>query len=100
MGMEVESKQADGAGDDGKEVLLVFYPTGESEERNIDVTPRMMDLALMGFLAVAITRWDPKDTRYYTICGKEGLSECLRNAVLNETGSLVREALKGSEPLN
>ena len=99
MGMEVDNEQNNGAGDSGKEALLVFCPTGESEEGKIDITPRMMDLALMGFRPVAITRWDPQDTRYYTIFSTEDISEPLRNAVLNEAGSLVREALEASEVL-
>ena len=60
----------------------------------------MLDLGLMGFLPVAITRWNPEDTRYYAIFAKEKLSESLRNAVFKETGTLVREALVGLELLN
>jgi hypothetical protein len=94
MGMEVGNKQDTGACDSGKEVLLVYCLTGESEEGNIDVTLRMTDLALMGFAPVAITRWDPQDTDSYMIFAKEGLSESLTNAVLNEAGSVVREHWK------
>jgi hypothetical protein len=97
MGMEVDNEQNNGAGDSGKEALLVFCPTGESEEGKIDITPRMMDLALMGFWPVVITRWNPENTRYYAIFAKEGLSQMMGNAVLKETGSLVREALGVSE---
>jgi hypothetical protein len=97
MGMEVDNEQNNGAGDSGKEALLVFCPTGETEEGNIDVTPRMKDFALMGFRPVAITRCNPEDTRYYAIFAKEGLSAAMQNAVLEETGTLVREALEGSE---
>lgn len=97
MGMEAEDAQDRGAGDSGKEALIVFCPTGESEEGNIDVTPRMMDLALMGFRPVAITRWNPEDTRYYAIFAKDDLSQLLRNAVLNEAGNVVRDAVEALE---
>jgi hypothetical protein len=100
MGMEAEEAQDKGAGDPGSNVLLIFCPTGESEEGKIIVTQRMLDLEFMGMRPVAITRWNPEDTRYYAIFAKEGLSESLTNAVLNEAGSLVREALLGSELLN
>jgi hypothetical protein len=93
MGKEAEEAHDNCAGDTGSKVLLIFCPTGESEEGNIDVTPRMMDLALMGFLPVAITRWNPEDIRYYMIFAKDDLSESLKNAVLDEAGSLVQEAL-------
>jgi hypothetical protein len=94
MGLETNNKQDTGAGADGNEVLLIFCPTGESEEGKIDVTLRMTDLALMGFAPVAITRWDPQDSDSYMIFAKEGLSESLTNAVLNEAGSVVREHWK------
>jgi hypothetical protein len=97
MGMEVESKQDTGAGGSGKEALLVFCPTGESEEGKTDITQRMLDLELMGMRPVAITRWNPADPCNYTIFAKEGLSNSMQNAVLNDTGSLVREAMEGSE---
>jgi hypothetical protein len=99
MGLEVENEHYAGAGGSGKEALLVFCPTGESEEGQIDVTLRMTDLALMGFAPVAITRWDPQDTDSYMIFAKEGLSDSLTDAVLNEAGNVVREALEGSELL-
>ena len=97
MGLEVENKQDTGAGVDGKEVLLIFCPTAESEVGTIDTTPRMMDLELMGFRPVAITRWNPADPGNYAIFAKEGLSKSLRSAVLNDTWNLLREALEGSE---
>ncbi|SPE25284.1 hypothetical protein SBA5_490059 [Candidatus Sulfotelmatomonas gaucii] len=97
MGLEVESKRDTGASDDGKEALLIFCATSESGAGNIDITPRMMDLALMGFAPVAIARWDPADIRYCKIFATEGLSQVIQNAVLKETGSLVREALEASE---
>jgi hypothetical protein len=97
MGMEVESKQDTGDGESGKEVLLVFCRTSESAEGEIVVTPRMLDLELMGMRPVAITRWNPLDTRYYAIFAIENLSDSLRNAVLNDTWNLLREALEDSE---
>lgn len=60
----------------------------------------MKGLALMGFLPVANARWNPQDTRYYAIFAKEGLSDAMQNAVLNEADSVVREALVGSKLLN
>lgn len=97
MGMETENEQYAGAGEGGQEVILLFCPTGETEVGKIDVTPRMMDLELMGFRPVAITRWNPADPGNYAIFAKEGLSESLQKAVLNDTWNLVREALEGSE---
>ena len=70
MGLDAEIMQGTGAGDSGKEALLVFCPTGESEEGKIEVKPRMMDLALMGLWPAAIVRWNPQDTRYYAIFAK------------------------------
>lgn len=99
MGLEVRNKQDTRAGDPGSNVLLIFCPTAESEVGKIDTTRRMMDLALMGFAPVAITRWNPKDIRYYSVFAKEGLSQIMHNAVLKETGTLVREALEGLELL-
>jgi hypothetical protein len=99
MGMEVENEHYTSAGGSVKEAVLIFCPTGELEEGQIDVTLRMTDLALMGFAPVAITRWDPQDTDSYMIFAKEGLSESLTNAVSNEAGNVVREALEGSELL-
>ncbi len=99
MGMEAEEAQDKGAGDPGSNVLLIFCPTAESEVGKIDTTPRMMDLALMGFAPVAITRWNPEDSRYYSVFAKDGLSQIMHNAVLKETGTLVREALEGPELL-
>jgi len=100
MGKEAEDAQDRGAGDSGSNALLIYCPTTESEEEYIDITPRIIDLEFMGFRPVAITRWNPQDTRYYAIFAKEGLSESLRIAVLNEAGTLVREALEGFELLN
>jgi hypothetical protein len=60
MGMDVETKQCTGAGDSDKEILLVFCPTGESEDGKIDFTPRMLDLGLMGLRPVAIHHGDCK----------------------------------------
>lgn len=100
MGMEAEEAQDKGAGDPGSNVLLIFCPTAESEVGKIDTTPRMMDLALMGFAPVAITRWNPEDTRYYMIFATENLSEAVQNAVLRKAGNLVRAALLDSEFLN
>lgn len=100
MGMEVESRQNSGAGGCGKEALLVFCPTGETEEGTIETTQRMLDLELMGFRPVAITRWNPDDIRYYKIFAKEGLSEMMKSAVLDGTWSLLCEALGVSELLN
>lgn len=97
MGLELENNQDTSAGDCGKEVLLVFCLAGESEDGKIDVTPRMLDLELMGMRPVAITRWNPADPGNYTIFAKEGLSETLQKAVLEETWNLLREALEGSE---
>lgn len=97
MGMETENEQYAGAGDSSKEVLLVFCPTGESEEGKIDVTPRMLELERMGLRPVAVTRWNPADPGNYTIFAKEGLSKLMQNAVLNDTWNLLREALEGSE---
>jgi hypothetical protein len=99
MGMEVDNEQNNGAGGNGKEALLVFCPTGETEEGNIDVTPRMKDFALMGFRPVAITRCNPADPCNYTIFAKDGLSKPMQNAVLNDTWHLLREAMEGSELL-
>jgi hypothetical protein len=92
MGMEVESKQDTGAGGSGKEVLLAFCPTGESEEGTIDITPRLLDLEPMGFRPVTISRWNPVGPCNYTIIAKEGLSEALQNAVFNDTWILLHEA--------
>jgi hypothetical protein len=100
MGIEAKNVQDGSADDSSSNVLLSFCPTAESEEGKIDVTSRMTDLALKGFQPFAITRQNPEDTRYYMIFAKEGLSESLRNAVLNEAGSLVREALEASELVN
>jgi len=50
---------------------LIFCVTGESEEGKIRVTPRMMDLAQMGFQPVAIARGDPGDIRNYKIFANE-----------------------------
>ena len=97
MGLELENKHDTCAGVDGKEALLVFCPTGETEQGKIDVTPRMLDLELMGMRPVAITRWNPADPGNYAIFAKEGLSKSLRSAVLNDTWNLLREALEGSE---
>ena len=69
-------------------------------ERIVTFRVLMLDLGLMGFLPVAITRCDPEDTCFFAIFAKEDLSEPLRNAVLNEGGSLVQKALQGSESLN
>ena len=99
MGMDVETKQGTGAGDCSNEALLVFCPAGESGEGNIDVTPRMMDLALMGFQPVVITRWNPADPCNYTIFAKDGLSKPMQNAVLSDTWNLLRAAMEGSELL-
>ena len=96
MGLEVGSKHDQGAGDDSENVLLIFCPTGESEAGKVDVTPRMMELASMGFRHVAITRWDPRDTSYYVICAKEEtLSEAVRDAILEDAAHIVSEAMNG-----
>src|ERR1700759_424532 len=87
MGMEVENEHYTSAGGSDKEAVLIFCPTGESEEGQIDVTLRMTDLALMGFAPVAIARWDPQDIDSYMIFAKEGISESLAKAVLNEADS-------------
>jgi hypothetical protein len=77
MGLEFESKQDAGAGYDGTNSLLIFCVTGESEEGKIRVTPRMMDLAQMGFQPVAIARGDPGDIRNYKIFANEYIPEVL-----------------------
>jgi hypothetical protein len=100
MGLEVKDKYDTGAGDSGEGVLLVFCPGGESEGGKIDITTRMMDLALMGFAPVAITRWDPSDHANYVTLAKEGLSKVMQDAVLTEAGRLGREAVEALELWN
>jgi|ERR1035437_3263686 hypothetical protein len=97
MGREFEIDLEDGTGESCNEALLMFCPTGELEEDKIAITPRMKDLALMRFWPIAITRRNPKDTRYYKMFVTKDLSETLDYAVSSEGESLVREALEGSE---
>src|ERR1700722_3588983 len=82
---------------DNKSALLIFCPTGESVAGRIDVTQRMMDLALMGFQPAAITRWNLQGTRDYVIFRKEDLSDALRNAVLKDAGNIVCKAIEDFE---
>ena len=97
MALEHVTKQIAGAGDDSKNVLLIFCPTGETAGK-VDVTQRMMELGSMGFQFVAITRWDPRDTSYYVICAKEeSLSEAVGDALLKDAPDVIRKAMNGFE---
>jgi len=97
MGLEVESRQDTRVGESINNALLVYCPTGESEEGKIDDTPQMTDLALMGFSPVAIIRGNPVDIREYVILSKENLSAALKNAVLEEAARIIRKTSEGSD---
>jgi hypothetical protein len=97
MGREFEIDPEDGTGGSCNEALLIFCPTGELEGGKIAITPRMKALALMRFWPVAITRRNPKDTRYYAMFAVKDLPEALDYAVSSEGESLVREASESSE---
>ena len=97
MGLEVESKNGAAACDESKSALLVFCPTADLGEGKISVTPRMMDLSLMGFRHVAIVRWCTDGNDVYVIFATENLSEALRNAVLEDVGNIVRKAIEDFE---
>ena len=95
MALEHVNTQNTGAGDDSKSVLLIFCPTGETAGK-VDVTPRMLELARMGFQFVGATRWDPQDMSYYLICAKEeSLSEAVRDALLKDAPEIVWKAMNG-----
>ena len=83
--------------DSRRRVLLIYCPTSELGQGKIEVTTRMKDLGLMGFVPVAIARGDPEDIFDFSIYATDGLRDSLRITVLNDSVKIVLEALEKSE---
>jgi hypothetical protein len=80
-------------GDPRKRVFMICCPTCELGQSKIEVTPRMRDLALMGFRPVAIARGDPEDVSEFVILAKAGLPLEIADALAAEGIGMVRNAL-------
>jgi hypothetical protein len=96
MALDTNDRQQSDASENNK-TLLLFCPTIDSAQGQIVVTSRMFDLARMGFRDIAITRWCPSDKSAYAILSREGLSEAMRNTVLEDAHHLVVDAIEHLE---
>jgi hypothetical protein len=83
--------------DSRRRVLLIYCPTIELGQGKIEVTTRMKDLALMGFVPVAIARSNPADIFDFSIYATDGLPNSMKTAVFNDSVKIVLEALEKSE---
>ena len=97
MGLEADSDQHTASGNNNRATLLISCPTADYGAGRIKVTPRMFDLARMGFRDIAVTRWCPNDKSAYAIFSRQSLSEAMRNAVLKDAGDLVSDAVERLE---
>ncbi len=80
-----------------KEVLLIFCPTKETDEGFVEVSPRMKDLALMGFQPVALVRANPADLCEFSIYALPDLPGSIVYAISRESERLVLEAMSAVE---
>jgi hypothetical protein len=87
-------------GDPRKRVFMIYCPTGESEEGTLEVTPRMRDLALMGFVPAAIARADPADIVEFSIYAMADLPLEIADALAAEGIGIVRNELGQSSAEN
>ena len=94
--MGLESKRMTGK-EDNNDVLLMFCSTQDLGDGRINITPRMWDLACMGFGHVAIARWCTSDTCSYVIFEVENLSKDMKKAISEDTEEIVRAALHRSD---
>ncbi len=80
-------------GDPRKRVFMIYCPTSDLGQGKIDVTTRMKDLALMGFVPVAIARGHPGDVSEFVILAKADLPMEIAKALAAEGIGIVRNAL-------
>ena len=87
-------------GDPRKRVFMIYCPTSDLGQGKIDVTTRMKDLALMGFVPVAIARGHPGDVSEFVILAKADLPMEIAEALAAEGIGIVRNELGQSSAEN
>jgi hypothetical protein len=96
MAFEGEYEWDEAASGQIKEVLLILCPTGETEGC-IEVSPRMKDLACMGFSPAALVRAKSKDHTQFAIYTLPDLPGWVAYAISKESERLVMEAMADLE---
>lgn len=97
LAYQAESRCDEAASGHMKEVLLIFCPTKETDEGFVEVSPRMKDLALMGFQPVALVRANPADLCEFSIYALPDLPGSIVYAISRESERLVLEAMSAVE---
>lgn len=93
MAYRAEYRCDEAASGEMTEVLLNFSPTEETVEDFVQVSPRMKDLALMGFQPVALVRANPADLCEFSIYALPDLPGSIDYALSRESERLVLEAM-------
>jgi hypothetical protein len=94
MGLEANHNKGTNFDDLEKYVLLMYCPTGESDHGTLETTARMLDLVQMGLRPVAVDKCNPDGIFQFSICAFDGVSDVLRNAVIDDAGRIVLDALE------
>jgi hypothetical protein len=97
MAFEGEYEWDEAASGQMKEVLLIFCPTGETDKGCVEVSPRMKDLACMGFSPAALVRANSKDHSQFAIYALPDLPEWVAYAISKESERLVLDAMADLE---
>ena len=93
MAFESEYECDEAASGQLKEVLLIFCPTGETDKDCVEVSPRMKDLACMGFSPAALVRVNSKDHSQFAIYALADLSKWVAHAISKESERIVLDAM-------
>jgi hypothetical protein len=97
MGLAANHNKGPNFDDLEKYVLLMFCLTGESDRGTLETTRRMRDLLQMGLRPVAVAKCKPDDIFQFSICAFDGVSDVLQNAVVDDAGRVVLDAIEGLE---
>jgi hypothetical protein len=93
MAFEAEFEWGESASGQMKEALLVFCSTGETGDGCVEVSPRMKDLAYMGFRPVALVRANSRDVSQFAIYALPDLPGWIMHAISKESENLVQDAI-------
>jgi hypothetical protein len=97
MAFEGEYEWDEAASGRMTEVLLIFCPAGETDKGCLEVSPRMKDLACMGFNPAALVRANSKDHSQFAIYALPDLPGRVAYAISKESERLVLDAMVESE---
>lgn len=97
MAFEADYEWDEAASGQMKNVLLIFCPTRETDRGCVEVSPRMKELACMGFNPAALVRANSKDHGQFAIYALPDLPGWVAYAISRESERLVLDAMADLE---